>query len=120
MGMGEVREILKDYEAKARIETRSASAKPHFVWQMHEFDEIIARVSELLVKANTTDPRIFRMASTLVRLDRDEVTGTILVEPMTRDMMRQEISEISNMEPHREIRREIHLVPGRDCKPPAE
>jgi len=95
MGIGEAREILKDYEKKARAETRSASAKPHFIWLTQDFDEIIASVSQLLVKANTADPRKFRMASTLVRLGRDEVTDTLLVEPITREVMRQEISGLS-------------------------
>ena len=34
------------------------------------------------------------MASTLVRIGRDEVTGTLLVEPLTREMLRQEVSEL--------------------------
>ena len=78
----------------ARADSRQAAAKPHFVWLTDGFDQIVADVSKLLVEANKQDPRIFRMASTLVRIGRDEVTGTLLVEPLTREMMRQEVSEL--------------------------
>ena len=56
---------------------------------------MVAGVEQLLVEANDVDPRIFRMGGALVRLIQDQVTGTPLMEPVSREMMRQEISELS-------------------------
>lgn len=77
LGVVEGRQILKDYEKKARTESRPNSIKPHFLWQTQLYDEIVARVAELLVASNEADPRIFRMGGTLVRLIQDPVTGTM-------------------------------------------
>ena len=88
-------EILKDYEKKARAESRPKSSKPHFLWQTQLYDEIVACVGDLLIAANEADPRIFRMGGTVVRLIKDQVTGTLLTEPVTTEVMRQEVSELS-------------------------
>ena len=95
LGVVEGRQILKDYEKKARAESRPNSSKPHFLWQTQFYDDIVARVGELLIAANDAGPRIFRMGGALVRLIQDPVTGTLLTEPVTQELMRQEISEIS-------------------------
>ena len=95
LGMGDLRESLKELEDKVRAEDRQASNKPHFIWLTQEFDDIIERVAKLLVEANTKEPRMFRMGTTLVRLGRDEVTDALLIEPISSQVMRQEISELA-------------------------
>lgn len=95
MGIGECREIVKDYEREAKASQRRAGGKPHFTWLTDRFDDIVERAAALLVADNARDPHLFRMSSAVVRLGEDEATNAILTEPVGKQILRQELNRLA-------------------------